>query len=287
MNATAVAATAAIAPPRPRGAPAAWLLVGGGALLMLAPFYCMLVLATHPRAEIMRLPPPLWFGAGLADNLALLAARLPFWRIAANSLYVALMHTALSLLFCAMAGHAFALYRFRGQRLLYALVMATLLLPPFMAMIPNFVLMNWLGWLDQPRALYLPGAAGAFGIALLRRYIAAAVPPQLVEAARLDGCGEWRLFWQVVLPQARPALALLALVSFIGSWNNLIGPLVVLQSAERYTLPLALRTLQSPVDTEWGALMAACAVAVLPLLLLFALCARRLVDGLGAAAGHD
>lgn len=263
---------------------AAWALVGAGALLMLAPFWFMFVFATHSRTEIFNLPPPLLFGNDLLANVGVLTAKLPFWRNLGWSLYVALASTALTLLFCSMAGYAFALLRFRGRDALFTLVMATLLLPSFMNMIPSFMVMDALGWIDEHRALYLPGAASAFGIFLMRQFAAAAVPRELVEAARMDGCGELAIYWRIALPLLKPALGTLGLVTFIGSWNNFMGPLVVMRSAENYTLPLALRSLQSPVNTEWGALMAGSAIATLPLLLLFALSSRQLIAGLTSGA---
>jgi multiple sugar transport system permease protein len=262
----------------------AYLLVGVGALIMLAPFYWMLVFASHTRSEIFQMPPPLWFGHDFMPNMALLQQRIPFWRNLGNSLYVGLMSTLLTLLFCSMGGYAFAMYRFRFQQALFALVISTMLLPQFLGLIPTFMIMDLLGWLDQPRALYLPGAASAFGIFLMRQYITQAVPQELVEAARMDGCGEFRIFFSIVLPLCCPALGTLGLVAFIASWNNFALPLVVLQSAESYTLPLALRSMQSPLDTEWGAVMAGSAVAILPLLVLFVIASRRLIDGLTAGA---
>jgi multiple sugar transport system permease protein len=263
---------------------AGYALVAAGALVMLAPFYLMFVFATHSRSEIFNLPPPLWFGHDLAANLKILTTRLPFWRNLGWSLYVALMSTALTLLFCSMAGYAFALMEFRFKKPLFALVMATMLLPSFMNMIPTFMIMDALGWIDRQRALYIPGAASAFGIFLMRQYAATAVPKELIEAARMDGCGELGIYWHIVLPLLKPALGTLALVTFIASWNNFIGPLVVMRTAGNYTLPLALRSLQSTVNTEWGALMAGSAIATIPLLVLFALSSRQLIAGLTAGA---
>lgn len=262
----------------------AYALVGAGALLMLAPFYVMFVFATQSRTDIFSVPPPLWFGDDLAANLRLLGERIPFWRSVGWSLYVALMSTALTLLFCAMGGYAFAMFEFRFKRPLFALVLGTMLLPSFMSMIPSFMVMDLLGWIDEPRALYLPGAANAFGIFLMRQYVRSAVPKELVEAARMDGCGEFGLFVRIVLPLLKPALGTLGLISFIGSWNNFVGPLIVLRSPDHFTLPLALRLLQNPVDTEWGALIAGAAVATLPLIALFMLASRQLIAGLTAGA---
>lgn len=270
--------------PRSLGTWAAYATVGAGALVMLAPFYFMFVFATQSRTEIYSLPPPLWFGNDLLLNLQILTERLPFWRNLGWSLYVALASTALTLLFCSMAGYAFALMEFRFKNALFTLVMATMLLPSFMNMIPTFLIMDALGWIDQHRALYIPGAASAFGIFLMRQFVAASVPKDLIEAARLDGCGEFGIYWRIVLPLLKPALGTLGLVTFIASWNNFIGPLIVMRSAEHYTLPLALRSLQSPVNTEWGALMTGSAIATLPLLVLFVLCSRQLIAGLTSGA---
>ena len=270
---------------RDRLAPwAAYAIVGVGALIMLAPFYFMFVFATQSRTEIFSLPPPVWFGDEFFNNLKILTSRLPFWRNLGWSLYVALASTALTLLFCSMGGYAFALFEFRFKRALFALVMGTMLLPSFMNMIPTFMIMDVLGWIDQPRALYLPGAASAFGIFLMRQFVATSVPKDLIEAARMDGCGELGIYARIALPLLKPALGTLGLITFIASWNNFIGPLIVMRSPENYTLPLALRSLQSPVDTEWGALMAGSAIATIPLLILFMLSSRQLISGLTAGA---
>jgi multiple sugar transport system permease protein len=263
---------------------AAYCIVGVGALVMLAPFYFMFVFATHSRTEIFQLPPPLFFGDDFLGNLKILTERLPFWRNLGWSLYVALASTALTLLFCSMGGYAFALFEFKYKKALFGLVMGTMLLPSFMNMIPTFMIMDVIGWIDQPRALYLPGAASAFGIFLMRQFVATSIPKDLIEAARMDGCGELSIYWRIVLPLLKPALGTLGLITFIASWNNFIGPLIVMRSPEMYTLPLALRSLQSPVDTEWGALMAGSAIATLPLLILFAISSRQLISGLTTGA---
>lgn len=262
----------------------AYATVGAGALLMLAPFYVMFVFATQSRTEIFSVPPPLWFGNDLLNNFEILTQRIPFWRNLGWSLYVALASTALTLLFCSMGGYAFAMFEFRLRKTFFALVMATMMLPSFMSMIPTFMIMDLLGWIDQPRALYIPGAASAFGIFLMRQYVASAVPRELIEAARMDGCSELGIYARIVLPLLKPALGTLGLVTFISSWNNFIAPLVVMRSPEQYTLPLALRSIQSPVDTEWGALMTGSAIATLPLIVLFALASRQLIAGLTAGA---
>lgn len=272
---------------RQSGAGIGWL--GGlflflGGVAMLAPFYAMFVFATHPRTEIFSVPPPLWFGDHFWDNLGLLIRKIPFWKNLGWSLYVGLITTGLTLLFCSMAGFAFAAYEFRFKKALFALVMGTMLIPAFLGMIPTFMIMDALGWIDQHKALYWPAAAPAMGIFLMRQYIESAIPRELMEAARMDGCSELGLYGRIIVPLLGPAFGTLGLITFIASWNNFIGPLIVMRSVENYTFPLALRSVQSPVDTEWGALMAGSAVAVLPLLMIFIISSRRLIEGLTSGA---
>jgi multiple sugar transport system permease protein len=263
---------------------AAYCVVGIGALIMLAPFYFMFVFATHSRTEIFSLPPPMFFGDDFFNNLKILTDKMPFWRNLGWSLYVALASTALTLLFCSMGGYAFALFDFKYKNALFGLVMGTMLLPSFMNMIPTFMIMDALGWIDQPKALYIPGAASAFGIFLMRQFVSSSIPKDLVEAARMDGCSEFGIYARIVLPLLKPALGTLGLITFIASWNNFIGPLIVMRSPDMYTLPLALRSLQSPVNTEWGALMTGSAIATLPLVVLFVMSSRQLISGLTAGA---
>ena len=263
---------------------AAYGVVAVGALIMLAPFYFMFVFATHSRTEIFSLPPPMFFGDDFLNNLKILTERMPFWRNLGWSLYVAVASTVLTLLFCSMGGYAFALFDFRYKDALFGLVMGTMLLPSFMNMIPTFIIMDALGWIDQPKALYIPGAASAFGIFLMRQFVTSSIPRDLIEAARMDGCSELGIYARIVLPLLKPALGTLGLITFIASWNNFIGPLIVMRSPDMYTLPLALRSLQSPVNTEWGALMTGSAIATLPLVVLFVLSSRQLISGLTAGA---
>lgn len=263
----------------------AYGIVAAGAVMMVAPFYFMFIFATHHNDKIFTVPPPLWFGNALGDNLRDLLTRLPhFWKNLGWSFYIALMTTALNLFFCSLAGFAFALYDFRWREQLFAAVMATLLLPSFVGMIPTVLVMDWLGWFNTPRALYVPGAVGALGIFMMRQYISSAIPRELIDAARIDGCGEFGLYWRIVLPLIGPALGTLGLVVFIGSWNNFISPLIVMNDMEMYTVPLALRSLQGTGQTPWGAISAGAAIAVLPLLVIFAFASRRLIEGLTAGA---
>jgi multiple sugar transport system permease protein len=264
---------------------AAYAIVLGGAVVMLAPFYFMFVFATHSDREILSLPPPVWFGGAFFDNVALLLERLPyFWHNLGWSVYVALAVTAANLLLCSMAGYAFAMFEFRHKQPLFLFVMGTMLLPSFVAMIPTALTMSWLGWMNQPKALIVPAACGALGIFMMRQYIASAIPRDLLDAARIDGCSEIGIYFRIVLPLIGPALGTLGLVTFIASWNNFMGPLIVMRDMEMYTVPLALRSLQGTGQTPWGAICAGSSIAVLPLLVMFVLASRRLIEGLTAGA---
>ena len=262
----------------------AYVMVGLGSLIMLAPFYFMFVFATHSKTEIFTLPPPLWPGTAFFENLKILTEKIHFWNSLGWSLYIALASTVLTLIFCSMGGYAFAMFEFKFKKPLFLLVMGTMLIPSFLGMIPTFMIMDVLGWIDQPHALFIPGAASAFGIFLMRQFVLTSIPRELIEAARMDGCSELGIYVRIVLPLLQPALGTLGLITFIASWNNFIGPLVVMRSPEMYTLPLALRSMQSPVDTEWGALMAGSAIATIPLLILFAFSSKRLIEGLTSGA---
>lgn len=263
----------------------AYLLVGLGGVVMLAPFWFMFVFATHTNNEILSVPPPMWFGSAFFDNVRLLIEKLPFfWRNLGLSFFVATSVTVLNLFFCSLAGYAFAMYHFRFRETLFAVVMGTMMLPGFLFMIPTVLIMSWVGWMNDVRALIVPGAVGAFGIFMMRQFIGSAIPKELVEAARIDGCSEFGIFWRIVLPLTTPALGSLGLITFIGNWNNFAGPLVIMRDMEMFTVPLALRALQGTGQVPWGAISAGSAIAVLPLMVLFVIASRRLIEGLTSGA---
>jgi len=261
-----------------------YLVLCALALLTLFPFYWMFVLATHSQSAIFSAPPPLWFGSNLEHNMEALRAQLPFLRNIWNSIYIALMATVTTMFFCSLGGFAFAMYDFRFKKQLFAFVITSLLIPPLLGIIPYYLIIQFLGWLDQPRALWFPGMASAFGIFLMRQYVASSMPRDLLDAARIDGASEFRIYWSVALPIIRPGLATLGMLTFIGSWNNFLGPLIVISSREKYPIPLALRTLQGQIQTEWGATLLGTALAVLPLLIIFVLASRQVIEGLVAGS---
>lgn len=254
------------------------------AVVTVFPLYWMFVLATHTRETIFTAPPPLLFGDALVRNYEGLLATLPFWRNVWNSVYVASVATLTTLFFCSLAGFGFALYEFRGRNVLFGFLIASLTFPQLLNIIPYYLIIDFLGWLDTPRALWFPGMASAFGIFLMRQYIASTISRDLVDAARMDGATEFRIYWNIALPLIRPALATLALLTFIGQWNNFLGPLVILRSRTTFTLPLALRSLQGLINTDWGIVILGTALAVVPLLILFVFASKQVIEGLTAGA---
>ncbi len=261
-----------------------YVLLVALALLTLFPFYWMFVLATHLQTDIFSAPPPMWFGEALQRNYTALVTRLPFLRNIWNSFYIAGLATAFTMFFASLAGFAFAMYQFRFKNVLFGMVVASLMIPPVLGIIPYYLIIQWLGWIDTPRAIWFPAMASAFGIFLMRQYIASSMPRDLMDAGRIDGASEFRIYWSIALPIVRPGLATLGLVTFIGQWNNFLVPLVVLSSRENFTVPIALRTMQGLIQTDWGAVLIGTSLAVLPLLIIFTLASRQVIEGLVAGS---
>ena len=257
------------------------------AFIAVFPVYWMNILGTHSTSEIYSSPPPLWLGNDLATNYASMLEQVPFWRSAWNSLYIAVMATLTTLFFCSLGGFGFAMYDFRYKNVMFGFVLATLMIPAALNIIPYFIIIKLFGWIDTPRALWVPGMANAFGIFLMRQFIASSIPRELMDASRIDGASEFRIYWNVVLPLVRPALGTLGLITFITSWNNFLIPLIILKQDETYTLPVTLRTLQGLYSTDWGAVMLAAALTVLPLLIVFVFASKQVIEGLtqGAVKG--
>ena len=249
------------------------------ALLSLAPLAWMLSVSFMPRGEAAQFPPPLLPSAPTLENYRELFARTGMARYFANSLLVALSITGLSLLVNTMAGYAFAKLRFRGRERLFQWLLAALVVPAQVAMLPLFLLMKQLGLVNSYWGVILPGMAGVFGIFLVRQY-ARSLPDELIEAARIDGAGELRIFFRIVLPLLGPVIATLAVFTFMASWNDFMWPLIVLTDQQHYTLPVALASLSREYIMDVELMMAGAVVTVLPVLALFLLLQRYYVQGL-------
>lgn len=260
----------------------AMLLVG--MLITIIPFIWVALMSTHSRSEIYSSPPPFFYGDDLQDNYKKLLDIIPFWRVLFNSLYVSIMGTLASILFCSMCAFGFYAYDFRGKNVVFAIMVSTLMIPPALLIIPSFLTIRFLGILDTHFALWFPAAANAFGIFLIRQYMVNSVSQDTLDAARVDGASDFRIYWSVVMPVIKPALATLGIVMFIGLWNNFLAPLIVISSTEKYVLTLALRSVQSLANSPWGAIMLGTFLSMLPLLIAFIFFSKQMMAGLTAGA---
>jgi len=259
-----------------------YLALLAAAAFMVFPFVWMVLSSLKPFTEIFAghsFLPEHWTLHNFVSFFRQGNAARALW----NSFYIATASTALSLLLCAMGGYGFAKFRFPGRGFLFGFVIGTLVIPFAVIVVPLFVMMrNTLHWVDTPWPLIVPWAANAFGIFFMRQYMLS-IPDELIDAGRVDGASEVRIFLRIVLPMARPALISLGIIFFISSWNNFLWPLVVLPSPSHWTLPLLLRSLQGPPGrTPYDVLMAGSVISTLPLVIGFLIFQRRLVAGIMA-----
>ncbi|MGQ4598148.1 ABC transporter permease subunit [Nocardia sp. R6R-6] len=217
---------------------------------------------------------PQWSNYGKVFEL------LPMGRMLLNTTVYALCVTAGQVFFCSLAGYAFARLRFRGRDMLFLAYLATLMVPLTVTVIPQFLLMRAFGWVDTPWAMIVPGLFGsAFGTYLMRQFFRT-LPAELEEAAILDGCTTWQVYWRVLLPHTRPALMVLAVLTWITVWNDFLWPLVMIQREDVATATLGLVRLQGQYHTQWPILMAAAVVILLPLLVIYAIAQRAFIRGI-------
>jgi len=212
----------------------------------------------------------------------LASGQQPIFRWFLNSLAAALLQTALILVTASAGAYALARLEFRGKRVVFGAIVATLLVPPVIFLIPNYLIVQNLGWLDSIWAITIPGAAGAFGIFFLRQFFVG-LPMEIEEAARMDGAGDFRIFWQIVLPLSKPALATLAVLSFLNNWNDFLWPVYVLLSPENQTLQPGLAILQGAYSTHFSIVMAGAIIASIPVLILFTIAQRQIVESVASS----
>lgn len=254
------------------------------ALVMLLPFYMMFVMSTLKTNEIYSFPPIVTFGSNLLENFKNMTAAVNLPKAFLNSCIVTFSYTILVLFFCSMGGYAFSVYDFPGKNQLFAILLGTMMIPATAGMIPWFIMMSKFGWVNDFKALIIPGCANAFGIFWMRQYCQNNVPKALMEAARIDGCSEWTIFFRVIAPILKPAYASLGIMNFVNQWNEFTQALIILRKEKMYTLPLLLRSMVSDRGTDYGAMMLASTCAVLPLLICFLCASKFFMDGLTAGA---
>jgi len=244
------------------------------------PLYWMFVVATTDSATATRLPPRLVPGDNFLDLARLVLETVPFVRALVNSFVVSAAIGLGQALLCSLAGFAFAKLSFRGRNTLFVVVLLTMTVPMQLAVIPQYLIISRLGWVDTLQAVVVPGLVNAFGIFWMRQHIVATISDELMQAARVDGATTWQVFWRVVFPLVRPGAILLGLFGFVWAWNDFLWPFIVLKSPERYTAQIAIKALQNSRDIDLGLAMSGSFLATLPLLVLFVFVGRRLVSGI-------
>jgi len=257
-----------------------YLILTVALIAVVTPFIWMVLGSFKTEGELRQSPPTWWPQTPSWDNYTQLFDRLNFGTYFFNSTVVAVTVTLGNLLFCSMLGYALAMLEFKGKRALFVLVMTTLLIPGVVTFVPLFVLVANAGLVDTLPGLFLPFLVTPFGVFLMRQFILG-LPRELLDAGRVDGAGELRIFARIFLPLCGPALATLGILTFLGSWNNFLWPLVVAQSESRYTLPVALALYSTGQNsTQYGLLLAGATVVVLPVLLVFLIFQRRFIEGI-------
>jgi multiple sugar transport system permease protein len=264
----------------PTPIPWVYTVLIGGLVLLVGPFVWMALGSFRPDRELKQTPPSWLPQDWTLDNYRTLFTQLDFPTYFFNSGVVALAITLGNLLFCSMLGYALAKLDVPGKRVIFVLVLATLMVPGVVTFVPLFVLVSNMGLTNTFGGLIFPFLAGPFGVFLMRQFILSR-PDELIHAARVDGAGEWRIFRSIILPLCKPALATLGILTFLTSWNNFLWPLVVAQSEERYTLPVALAIYSIGENkSDYGLLMAGSVVIILPVLLVFLVLQKHFVRGI-------
>lgn len=273
-----------------------WLTLSGGVLLHLvvyglalatiAPFLWMVLTSVKDLPEILTYPPRWIPERATLDNFVNAFEAAPFGRYYFNSLFVAFSVTAGQLVTCSMAAYAFARLQFRGRDVLFYIFLGTMMIPGQVTMIPSFMVLHWLGWVDTYYALIVPGLASAFGTFLLRQFFLT-IPRDLEDAASLDGCSRFGVLWRIILPLSRPALATLAIFTFMGVFNDFLWALIVVSSDEMKTVQLGLAIFRDRYQTDWGQLMAASVTATLPIIIVFFAAQKYFIRGITLSGMKD
>lgn len=251
------------------------------AILFVTPVVLVFITAFKPDAEIIRfqgLLPQQWTTENF-DHVLGSPEEIPIFRWLFNSIFISSMVTLLVLTVSSLAAYGLARLRLPGGRYMFALIVATLMVPGQILLVPVYLILNTLGWLDTPLALIVPAGASAFGVFLLHQFFKG-IPKDLEEAAALDGCSRFGIYWHIMLPLSKPALATLAIFTFIGSWNDFMGPLIFLDSVENYTLPVGVALFQTSYYAEYGLTLAASVVCTLPVIVVFLMFHKHIIRGI-------
>ncbi len=274
------------------GGPVTYLILTLVAIASLFPLYFSVVAASTSQTRIAQTPPPLVPGGNLIQNLRAVwnyngTGGHSLGLAMANSVLVACAVTLSTVLFSTFAGFAFAKLKFTGRNVLLVFVVATIAVPPQLSVLPLFQIISGLHWTDRLQAVILPGLVTAFGVFFMRQYLSQALPTELLEAARVDGANSWQIVWHVVFPVARPAMAVLGMLTFVQAWNDFLWPLIALTPSGNPTLQVALASIGGGYNINESVIMAGAVIATVPLLVAFAVFGKQIVGGVmqGAVKG--
>lgn len=258
-----------------------YLILIIGSAISIFPFYWNFIKAVTPEGEIFHYPPQLYVSNFTLDNISHLIAHIPFLRNLLNTFFVSTSYTILTLFLCSLAGYAFAKFEFPFKNVLFIFMISTMALPFAVQLIPLFIIMTRLKWINNYLALIIPWAANAFGIFWMKQYIQS-IPADLLDAARIDGSSEFRIFIQIIIPNIKPALFSLGIIQFLFSYNDFLWPLIVMNNNKMYTAPLALALLKSSGMEKpyWGEIMAGSALLVIPVIIIFLVLQKYIVSGI-------
>lgn len=271
---------------RPLERAVVYLLLSVGAIALALPFYYMLITSIKPMTEIAQ--PDVSFTVAhptlqpYRDLFDVKSSEGLVLRSAVNSVIIAVLSTGGGMLLCTLAGYAFAKHRFPGRDVIFLVLLSTMMIPGSVLLVPSFLLMRDFGWLDTWLPLIVPGLAGAFGVFLARQFMQK-IPDSLVECAKIEGCGEARIFRSIILPLSKPLLATLGIMTFLGSWNSFLSPLIILLDERKFTLPLVVAMLQGRFPGKDDVQMAGAMVSILPVLVLFFIFQRQIVQSLASS----
>lgn len=255
------------------------LILIAGALTMITPFVWMLSTSLKALTDAITMPPQLIPNPVVWSNYSDVFQQVPFGRFFINTITMALGRTAGQLVTCSLAGYAFARIRFPGKEVIFVLYLAALMVPFQVIVVPEFILIKWLGWINTFQALIVPGTFSAFGTFLLRQFFLT-LPRSLEEAAILDGCSLFGILWRIILPLSKPALSALVIFTFLWSWNDFLWPLVATSSNDMQVLSVGLLTLQGQYSTNWPYLTAGAVMTSVPMLVLFIALQKQFVQGI-------
>lgn len=250
------------------------------AIIMIFPFYWMIITSLQPLGAIYKFPPEFWPENPTAENYQAIFGKFDFLRFTLNSLFVTTVAAVGQLFTCSLAGFAFARMKFKGKELFFGLILATMMVPVEVVIIPEFLLMNQLGWVNSYLPILIPSfLVGATGIFLMRSFFEN-VPRELEEAAAIDGAGAFKIYWKVFMPLSRSPLSALFIISYLINWNALLRPLVYLNEKVLFTLPLALTTFKGEYESQWNYLLAGAVVSVIPILVVYLLMQKQFIEGI-------